>query len=414
MHQVHWVHWVHWVRHFAIACALAISCDASPVPAHLGAAEPPRAADPAPARASEPPAPIGVADPRFEQAITEGRAAFATGDYSAAVASFERAVDLAPEDPRALSELGWAALHARDLAKAERVLVHATELDAEPKIAAASLYNLGRVREAQDRGLEAVALYERSLVLRDNRTVRARLVRLRTSPAKAKLDIELLEGPHATLVEWCEHRARSLGLPGGFVQRCDEQLAARRGFTLEQPALDGDTGILQAKFIATNDDTTDFLHHHLAVRTAGGWFVRPEVGTEGAGAGSVGNVHATLSRLSFEPVDLAPSGGAELMLRIGETWLDLDLGEDVAHQDERRDRMLCGVGPSGRPACTSPIPLVGALRELAGNAKGPPRSEQRWTMALRLGKRAIVLTGELTAVDEAHRAWLGEHAIAFP
>jgi hypothetical protein len=35
-------------------------------------------------------------------------------------------------------------------------------------------------------------------------------------------------------------------------------------------------------------------------------------------------------------------------------------------------------------------------------------------MSLRVAKRKIVITGDADAVDDAHRAWLGTHAIAFP
>lgn len=385
--------------------ALVLACEAGPAAVQVPPA-PAAVNAPAPTPVVEPSAPA----PSYDAAMAEGRDAFARRDYDAAVSAFERALVATPDDPRALSELGWAALHAEDLALAERVLVRATELEAEPRLAAASLYNLGRVREAQGRTADAAALYERSLALRDARTVRARLGQLALAPAKAALDVELLEGPFAELAEWCDdhvHAATPDATP-----RCDTELPARRGLVLEQPPLEGTAGILEARFLATTDGGA-LVQHHLAVRTDAGWFVRVDLAAHGdAGPGSG---RAELSHLGVAPIVLVPAGGPELMVRVDEAWLETTRGQGgVLHEDRRSDRIFCGVGPSGRPACTSPIPLVGALRELADRGRGPTRSEQRWRMSVRVAKRKVVITGDADAVDDAHRAWLGTHAIAFP
>lgn len=396
----------------ALAFALVVGCEARPAAIERAAAIA-SVDDPAPTPVAEPSAPA----PSYDAAMAEGRDAFAQRRYAAAVTAFERALVATPDDPRALSELGWAALHAEDLALAERVLLRATSLDAEPRVAAASLYNLGRVREAQGRTSDAAALYERSLALRDARTVRARLGQLTLAPAKAELDIEPLVGPFAELAQWCDehvHAATPTATP-----RCDTDLPPRRGLVVEQPALEGTLGILEARFVATTDDGA-LVQHHLAVRTDAGWFVRVDLGSHGdAGPGSG---RAELSHLGVEPVDLVAAGGPELMVRVDEAWRETTRGAaGVLHEDRRSDRIFCGVGPSGRPACTSPIPLVGALRELAERGRGPALGEQRWRMSLRVAKRkaaspsgTIVITGDPDAVDAAHRAWLGTHAIRFP
>jgi hypothetical protein len=394
----------------AIALAAAVACESRPtaidVPAAIGAPQDPTPSPAADVRAATP-------TPSYEPAMAEGREAFTKQDYAAAVVAFERALVATPDDPRALSELGWAALHAGDLALAERVLVRATEQGGEPRIAAASFYNLGRVREAQGRMSDAAALYERSLGLRDARTVRARLGQLALAPAKAALDVELLVGPFAELAQWCDDHVHA-ATPGA-TPRCDTELPPRRGLVIEQPTFESAAGILEARFVATTDDGDGgaLVQHHLAVRTEAGWFVRVDVAAHGnAGPGSG---RAELSHLGVEIVEVVPAGGPELMVRVDEAWLETTRGPGgVLHEDRRSDRIFCGVGPSGRPACTSPIPLVGALRELTDRGRGPSRSEQRWRMSLRVAKRKIVITGEPDAVDDAHRAWLGTHAIAFP
>ena len=114
--------------------------------------------------------------------------------------AFEEAVAIAPDDARAESELGWAALNAGDLAKARRATDAAlAAVDAErpdgrgckrppcatsdPTLKAQSLYNSGRIAEASGDLRAAERAYRASLALRPNDVVERRLAELGQGPS---------------------------------------------------------------------------------------------------------------------------------------------------------------------------------------------------------------------------------------
>jgi tetratricopeptide (TPR) repeat protein len=78
-------------------------------------------------------------------------------------------------DARALSELGWAAFKAGDYDRALSANRDSVKAATEPRVKAASLYNLGRVAEACGDKPAAVGYYLQSIRLRPNDAVAARL-----------------------------------------------------------------------------------------------------------------------------------------------------------------------------------------------------------------------------------------------
>src|SRR5689334_12066582 len=135
-------------RLLCVACAASCSGKAAapapvPVRAQEDAPPPPAVvvADAGAVRA--PPAPLAPeARKRYREALARGRAASKKGDHAAAVAAFDEALAAAPGDPRALSELGWAAFRAGDLARALRATQESIAGAQDPSVRAASLYNL--------------------------------------------------------------------------------------------------------------------------------------------------------------------------------------------------------------------------------------------------------------------------------
>ncbi len=97
--------------------------------------------------------------------------------YEDAVKELEIAVK-AGFGHRAHSELGYAAYKAGDLDKAVEASAEGARAN-DPRIAAASLYNLGLAHEAAGRKEKAVQAYERSLSLRPSKAVHDRLEKLR-------------------------------------------------------------------------------------------------------------------------------------------------------------------------------------------------------------------------------------------
>lgn len=111
----------------------------------------------------------------YKQHLSAGRKAAKAAKWAEAITALEAALVAIPGDDRALGELSWAAFSAGDYAKA-RASGRASVLGStDPKVKAASLYNLGRVEEADGKLPAAALLYQQSLALRDNRTVKARL-----------------------------------------------------------------------------------------------------------------------------------------------------------------------------------------------------------------------------------------------
>ena len=131
-----------------------------------------------------------------------------------AVTQFEAALRARPNDPVALSELGFAALQAGDLVQARTATESALATTKDRALLAASLYNLGRIAEATDDRNAAVAAYRRSLTLRKSAEVTGRLAALDPStPAAVPLSVAPIQGPFASLDAFCkravERRPRS-------------------------------------------------------------------------------------------------------------------------------------------------------------------------------------------------------------
>lgn len=95
-----------------------------------------------------------------------------------ATAKLKDARALAPDDVVILSELGWAALHADDLATSKDASETALKIAKEPRQRASVLYNLGRVLEAEKDEPGALARYQESLELRPSKAIEERIASL--------------------------------------------------------------------------------------------------------------------------------------------------------------------------------------------------------------------------------------------
>jgi hypothetical protein len=118
----------------------------------------------------------------YRRRLSSGRKLARARKWGEAVIEFERALAAIPMDGRALSELGWAAFQAGDHTKARKANADAVKVTSDTRLKAASLYNLGRVAEAQRDAGAAVRSYLESLALRPNRAVVARLAALGRQP----------------------------------------------------------------------------------------------------------------------------------------------------------------------------------------------------------------------------------------
>ncbi len=118
----------------------------------------------------------------FLKPLDAGRKKSRAKDYAGALADFDRALAVAPNEPRVLAEVGWAALNANELPRADAANRRALALTKEPVLRAQILYNSGRVAEAKKDTDAARKSYAESLSLRDNAEVKKRLASVGGAP----------------------------------------------------------------------------------------------------------------------------------------------------------------------------------------------------------------------------------------
>ncbi len=111
------------------------------------------------------------------------RSAMKEGRHRDAVAYYRRAVE-ADKGETWLGELGWALFHVGELEQAEALSIEAMAHAGTKAKLAAILYNLGRIHEARGDLEGAAAHYQKSLELRPNATVQARLEALASAKPK--------------------------------------------------------------------------------------------------------------------------------------------------------------------------------------------------------------------------------------
>jgi tetratricopeptide (TPR) repeat protein len=128
---------------------------------------------------------------RYEAIMDEGAKAAKKGDHAGAVAAFDRALAIKPNDQAALTDQGWSAFQMHALDRAEAITRKAIAAGGDPRRAAAAQYNLGRILEEGRNKAGAIAAYQESLKLRPNRVVSARLAGL--DPAASGFSAEKLE-----------------------------------------------------------------------------------------------------------------------------------------------------------------------------------------------------------------------------
>ena len=118
----------------------------------------------------------------FLKPLDAGRRKSRAKDYAGALVEFDRALAVAPSDPRVLAEVGWAAFNANELPRAENANRRALALTKDPGLRAQILYNAGRTAEAKKDADAARKAYAESLSLRDNAEVKKRLAGVGGAP----------------------------------------------------------------------------------------------------------------------------------------------------------------------------------------------------------------------------------------
>jgi tetratricopeptide (TPR) repeat protein len=129
---------------------------------------------------------------QFRDHLAAGRKAVKAKKFPEGIKALEAALTIDPNHASALAELGWALYLSGELAKAERATRQAITAATQDRTRGAALYNLGRIHEDRGEKDEAALAYQRSLTLRPNDTVSARLTALESAgaaPAAHECDV---------------------------------------------------------------------------------------------------------------------------------------------------------------------------------------------------------------------------------
>lgn len=285
-------------------------------------------------------------------AIREGRRAAHAGDFTAALASFERAVAVQPTSSRVRCEAAYVAYQAGDLDRAEahvRVAVlglpHGDTVPESARVATATcLYNAGLVHEARGRLDEARASYERSIALRPNGTVQARLTALRTriEGAAPATDAPHDFGPYATGTSFeaiASSVVTTLCHRGGAGFEAGEMECAALTHRLETARTSGEHPI-EAALISVSAQTPAGGEEDwsvLAIRSGGETRVATLADVYSPGAfGMSAEIEATI-----DTEDLVPGGGTELVVTIGAFAHDSDMGVCDEYETNEAASIVC-------------------------------------------------------------------------
>lgn len=351
------------------------------------------------------PKPLGKRElARYRAALKLGRTLEKKGDHAGAIAAFKDALAAAPGDARVLSELGWAQLQAGSLVAASGSTQLAIAGAGAPALKAASLYNLGRIFEAQAANDRAIDAYQRSLELRENGTVRQRLLALdpRAAPP-GTLQAERLEGPFASIAAYCKGLKKDDGS-----EPCDEG---------DNPFADtklpgGAPWKAVRVFVAGYEQSCS-----LAVQTDGGWWVA-EGFAECKEMG--GRWDRNVTPQAGELSDVLPGGAPELVLRwtTDESFNESESdSETMTIRMTKRDEILvCGIGPSKAPSCLGPVVTS---RDESTTSEPPSKRDApsvTWKMQASFDGGALTLaaTEGASGISAEESKLLGAHPLAFP
>lgn len=336
---------------------------ATPKPDAAAAAEPPRKEQP-----------LEKPSEAFRKALRQGRELVRAKKYKEAIAELDRALAIAPDNPRVMSELSVAALRAGDLERAKKTAQMSVTLAFDPRLKAASLYNLGAAYEKEGNKKAAIEAYVKSLELRPHAGVEKKLVALGgMAPSKTPIDLIGFAGPHAGLEALCKagpepmkgkcfvHDMARASKVGPFVAAAAVRLEDRE----EKPK-----------------GWTWGSNCHLALETERGWFI--------AYNGLACEDH-DITSVAIEPE------GELVAVRSGSYRSSRSEG---MYQDWLQ---LCGVGPSGVPSCTEPVETGYELIMNDDETGEESREDDDYTVTIE--------DGALTVSDGEHR---GRHKLAFP
>jgi hypothetical protein len=349
--------------------------------------------------------------PPYLAALKRGRGLADRGDFAGAIAAFRQALTSAPDDPVALSELGVAALQAGDLPLAEQSTRASVRLASEPRLKAASLYNLGRVCEKKGDTQAAVDAYQQSLTVRPNATVLRALAAL--DPAAAmpfdRFRPGPMAGPFATLASLLKHFADG-HRPDALI---DKQ--SRRAASPPPPYRDVRVLAMTTFASSVDDETYPYETLHLAVQLPSGWFVCEDADSVDNEGLSEERGRVSVKELSV--ADLLPGGAPEVGLRsINQTIV----AELAPHEEPRilgyqdvTHLALVILGDNRAPSCVKGIAVESVPTRIGHFLDGEAREQKKVTLPLRFTSDSLVIASVPKGFPGGEEL-LGTHLLLVP
>lgn len=280
----------------------------------------------------------------YRRHLAAGRKLAATKRWGEAAAEFEGALQAIPMDGRALSELAWAAFQSGDHGKARKVGADAVRVTSEPRLKAASLYNLGRATEAAGDVAGAARLYARSLSLRSNKTVADRLARLGRKPPAAGAPVETPP---------CTEPAAQVAVCDCLVKESESDNPDDSWDVACELVEDADAP--EGVAIARVDTASNEHDFYLLVERGRRWAVGAVLAhLYGGGSSGIYN------ELGWETLEERTLGGAKLLwIEWTESGYDHDAGINETESHSTRNVALCVLDAPrlARPACPLTVPL---------------------------------------------------------
>jgi tetratricopeptide (TPR) repeat protein len=379
-----------------------------------------------PVWADTPPPVVKKATPdelsRYRAALKQGQALEAKGDHTGAIAAFNRALAVFPDDPTVLDEMATASYKAKDLATAETLARRAAARSPNAKLRGRILYNLGRVQEARGEKDKAIESYKRSLDDRPNRIVRERLATLDPAAAveKDRVAPTAMAGPFSSIRQWCARSETKKncdaadddgdGSPDNQEGQekpqfsCDDKGPA----LAKPPAPFRAARVVVARCDYQNNQELVVDEVVLALRVGDQWFI-------GDVTDALNNLRQSQSfetKLEARPLVAGSPPRVLVHLTTSLMYRGMDGTEDES-------LLIAGVGASGKPSLTRPI-LESSFSDEDDQETGENRGRHGGKLKLDFQPGEMLeITGPTkkagTGIDKDTLApLLGKHQLVFP
>lgn len=275
--------------------------------------------------------------------LTEAREKAKAEDWPAAVAAYEKAVEIDDDNVTILGELGWAQFSNKDLKGAEHNYRLALRYGQSKEHRADMLYKLGRVEEERGEFDKAKQHYDQSLALADNAEVKGH------DDAVGSKAEAMCKGGKCAKPDYADLQAAC----DGIIARIHEQQglephSADDEFTCkpeeaQKVALTGgdatEAAILVVKgaHAGTEEEEYDLLAH-----IEGGWhWVGTLLDLENPHHGGIER-SGTLHSLDAKEI-LPTSPGPEILVKVEVKETDADLDDNIVYHDEHEAYIVCGI-----------------------------------------------------------------------